>query len=162
MNCFFTSYCLTHPALVLKNILPSADISIIIMRIFLFFRFRRQPRGVTVMGPSRGEPSADKTRIVCGGEYGYAHVWELQQLHTTPPNNDTQTSELIKHNSPPSRCPEFGQHLLLKCPNGNLKCKEHCYQCPRSVKEGVDVLHDLPPFYHEFDDDAETQALSVR
>ena len=109
----------------------------------------------------RRNSDSDKTRIVRGGDYGYAHVWELQQLRTAHAEctGDPKATVVIQTNTAHAP-PEFGQHLLLKCPKGNLKCKEHPYESPRFTKhERPAEITAESPFYHEFDIESRSQSM---
>ncbi|ELT90059.1 hypothetical protein CAPTEDRAFT_225510 [Capitella teleta] len=105
----------------------------------------------------------DKARILRTGDYGYAHVWELQHLRPgeqTPqdldltsghPNRDT-TSTLPPPQS--SQAPEFGAHLL-KCPKTATYHPNdpHSYESPRFLARDPisgQYLTGTLPVYHAY------------
>ena len=89
----------------------------------------------------------EKTQILQSGNYGYAHVWELQQLRTPGSEPATQTpGEQRVMSRILSPCPvEFGSHLGK--PPGFSVPGDHPYESPRmsapghcqSARRNVDV-----------------------
>ena len=116
---------------------------------------RRQTPSATYVG---GTTDMEKTQILQSGNYGYAHVWELQQLRGTVPETSTP-GEQRSASRVLSPCPiEFGSHLGK--PPGFTSPRDHPYESPRisapghcqSTRRNVDVNSGvISPNCHEFD-----------
>lgn len=106
----------------------------------------------------RGTIETDKARILRTGDYGYAHVWELQHLRPgqDPPPNDLDLTS--GHNDtgtlPNHAQPEFGAHLL-KCPKTATyrPGDPHSYESPRFFARDPitgQYLTGTMPVYHAY------------
>ena len=106
----------------------------------------------------------DKARILRTGDYGYAHVWELQHLRPgQEAHNDLDLTAGHKEAviMPAHTQPEFGAHLL-KCPKSSTfrSGDHHPYESPRflAMDPATGQYHTgTVPCYHHFNHDGSQQ-----
>ena len=92
------------------------------------------------MATTSGMTDQEKTQILQSGNYGYAHVWELQQLRSGSEGADPRNPQTVS--TFPS---EFGTHLR-KPPGFQGSPKDHPYESPRiQVGGGHSHVHNHSP-----------------